>query len=679
MSARFHVARRAPGPWPLALPFGRRRLAGWWHAPSGAWEQPLPVVLCAPLGWEAEATYRTVVRWAELLSATGFGVLRFDYAGTGDSPGSDEDPGRMAAWVESVHAAADQARRVSGSTRVALAGFHFGATLAAQAAAERSDVEALFAWGPFTTGRAYVRQIRAYRLLNALPADQRAASAGTDEEGAGYRLTRATVGELERLDLRALARAPAPRVLLLWREAQEDAALARAWTALGAEVTVGPGDGWQEMMQQPRKSVVPEAVLQRSAHFLEGVAARIGQVPRLDPGPEQWDRRWEAGGVVEEAVCIGEGGTMAGVLCRPARGSAESLPTVLFLTTASHHHIGPNRLWVRLGRALAALGLQTLRFDLTGVGDSLLLPGESPTHAYGRESVSEVREVMDALERATGARRFILVGLCSGAYLTYHSAVDDPRVTGIVAVNPQTFTWKDGDSLDIRQRQTLKSMRYYRKALLRGETWRKAIKGELHLRQISEVLVARGWRRLRERTSAGLRREESDLARNLRGLVQRGTDVYFLFGADDEGVDALEREAGPIPRELSRSPRFRVDVVEGTSHTFEQLWAQELLAERVVERVRAARACRRDGAQQAERSVRSRSVGSFRARAEGRPGPTERTRAERPDRDFGLAPDRDGSAEARVRSPGADAPGPPGRGDGDRWRGPSATSTVHQS
>jgi hypothetical protein len=28
-----------------------------------------------------------------------------------------------------------------------------------------------------------------------------------------------------------------------------------------------------------------------------------------------------------------------------------------------------------------------------------------------------------------------------------------------------------------------------------------------------------------------------------------------------------------------------MDVVEGPSHTFEQLWAQELLAERVVERL----------------------------------------------------------------------------------------------
>jgi pimeloyl-ACP methyl ester carboxylesterase len=239
---------------------------------------------------------------------------------------------------------------------------------------------------------------------------------------------------------------------------------------------------------------------------------------------------------------------------------------------------------VRLARALSGLGLQTLRFDLTGVGDSVLLPGESPTHAYSTESVPEVREAMDALERFTRARRFVLVGLCSGAYLAYHSAVQDPRVVGVVGVNPQTFIWKEGDSLDVRQRQTLKSMGYYRRALLQGETWRKAFKGELHLRQISQVLVSRGWRRLLERTRAGSR-EESDVGRNLRRLVERGTDVYFLFSADDEGVDALGRQAGPVVKHLSRSPAFKVDLVEGPSHTFEQIWAQEILAARVVGRL----------------------------------------------------------------------------------------------
>ena len=61
--------------------------------------------------------------------------------------------------------------------------------------------------------------------------------------------------------------------------------------------------------------------------------------------------------------------------------------------------------------------------------------------------------------------------------------------------------------------------------------------------------------------------------------------MYFLFGADDEGVDALAQQAGPVVKQLRRSPAFELEVVEGPSHTFEQVWAQELLVERVVDRL----------------------------------------------------------------------------------------------
>src|SRR3954452_18804827 len=69
--------------------------------------QPLPVagvhrrsgiVLCAPLGHEALWLHQTIRSLSDRLAAHGFAVLRFDYAGTGDSIdiGGLVDPGR---WV----------------------------------------------------------------------------------------------------------------------------------------------------------------------------------------------------------------------------------------------------------------------------------------------------------------------------------------------------------------------------------------------------------------------------------------------------------------------------------------------------------------------------------------------------------------------------------------------------
>lgn len=44
-------------------------------------------------------------------------------------------------------------------------------------------------------------------------------------------------------------------------------------------------------------------------------------------------------------------------------------------------------------------------------------------------------------------------------------------------------------------------------------------------------------------------------------------------------------QIGTVVTQLRRSPAFEVEVVEVPSHTFEQIRAQELLVERVVERL----------------------------------------------------------------------------------------------
>ena len=69
---------------------------GWLHLPEGA-PRETGVVLCAPFGCEWLWAHRMYRRLASALEAQGFAVLRFDYEGTGDSRGSDEDPGRVAA------------------------------------------------------------------------------------------------------------------------------------------------------------------------------------------------------------------------------------------------------------------------------------------------------------------------------------------------------------------------------------------------------------------------------------------------------------------------------------------------------------------------------------------------------------------------------------------------------
>ena len=124
---------------------------------------------------------------------------------------------------------------------------------------------------------------------------------------------------------------------------------------------------------------------------------------------------------MEQAVTFGPDATLIGVY-NPAAASADVC--CLLINAGVLHRIGPHRLNVKIARSLAQGGVASLRFDLSGRGDSRATAG---TNSYSEQAVHDLRAAMDFVQRNGGPRRFIVFGICSGAVNAFQIAVADPR------------------------------------------------------------------------------------------------------------------------------------------------------------------------------------------------------------------------------------------------------------
>ncbi|MBD9479898.1 hypothetical protein [Pseudoxanthomonas sp. PXM02] len=135
---------------------------------------------------------------------------------------------------------------------------------------------------------------------------------------------------------------------------------------------------------------------------------------------------------MDEVIAL-DGGRAFGLLTR-AQGTPKGRAVVLF-NAGLIHRMGPLRLHVHLARRLAAQGLDVVRFDMPRIGDA-----PAGTHA---DAESVVREVLDTVQAMTGARGFIVGGICSAADQGWRTALADTRVDGVLLLDGMAVqgTW----------------------------------------------------------------------------------------------------------------------------------------------------------------------------------------------------------------------------------------------
>lgn len=144
---------------------------GYLSLPSPLGQVQQGVVLCNPFGQEAVRSHRMYRVLSERLARAGVACLRFDYFGTGDSDGEDEQV-TLKTCVENTLRADQELRRVAGCTHVSWLGLRFGAAVAAFASiSAQHKPDRLFLWDPIEDGAAWVEQLKREHELALLALD----------------------------------------------------------------------------------------------------------------------------------------------------------------------------------------------------------------------------------------------------------------------------------------------------------------------------------------------------------------------------------------------------------------------------------------------------------------------------------------------------------------------------
>src|SRR5262249_22375944 len=154
----------------------------------------------------------------------------------------------------------------------------------------------------------------------------------------------------------------------------------------------------------------------------------------------------------ETAIEFGDDTPLFGVVTSPAGGVIEA-PTraVLLLNSGAVTHVGPCRVYVTLARALARLGYVVLRMDISGLGESPTRPQATENLVYSPYAMQDIAAAIDYLQQTWDVGEIQAAGICSGAYHAFKAAVADMGLRRVVMINPLTFFWKEGMSLEYQE------------------------------------------------------------------------------------------------------------------------------------------------------------------------------------------------------------------------------------
>jgi pimeloyl-ACP methyl ester carboxylesterase len=375
------------------------------------------------------------------------------------------------------------------------------------------------------------------------------------------------------------------RALILSRDdLPEDKRLVASLRSSGCHVAVRSGSGYAAMMSTPDEAR-PSAETGRAIVAFLTKESPESQLSPAEPVTEKRPSTSSPSAVKAAANVIersGDGcesiftiehpaGALFGILSKPAPGTTAQEWCVLLLNPGAVRHIGPNRMWVEAARRWAARGVTSLRLDLQGIGESDGDPHPDIASLYQARLVEQIEIAMEALRSRIGVRRFVAVGLCSGAFWAFHGAIRNADIPAGILMNPRLFFWDP----EVDRRRLLR-----RTVGLLTETrdWRRLLRGYVSFESFRGVaqIVLRHFRATRAKPGRRLQIPAQAMADAWAALDRNQCRLTLIFTEGEPLLREMEEER-QLPRETGS--RVRCIRIANCGHTFRPLWAQKLVHE----------------------------------------------------------------------------------------------------
>jgi uncharacterized protein len=239
-----------------------------------------------------------------------------------------------------------------------------------------------------------------------------------------------------------------------------------------------------------------------------------------------------------------------------SRAEAPGRIGVLIVVGGPQYRAGSHRQFTLLARHLAGQGIPAFRFDYRGMGDA-----GGDRRAFDTVD-DDLRAAVSAFLAAEPRLQGVVIwGLCDAASAALMYASTDPRVRGLVLLNPWV---RDAQTQAVTQMK-----HYYLKRLMDRAFWRKLLRGGVQWRASAGSLIRTSRAVLDGRGSAPLD-HRSFQDRMLAGWRQfSGPTLLVMSGRDLTAREFAEYSAAREPwrERLSSSNLTRLDVPEA-DHTF---------------------------------------------------------------------------------------------------------------